>query len=260
MFCYIFKASFLPIYVIRHPFSDSAKKEASSDSLDEGNIHSEVPNGAKLSTSIVLAQENCNITCSLNEASVDLVDETSTHPDFSQSVQVGNGSPNHNTSPLYGVKLDFKLDISWTPSERVRLVEDISKNTQSSHTPKIGLEVKFTGDQTKEDASGSDWENLISDNTDDLLISEPATGSETSKSEEKDNGISLNSLPNASCFHNVPQVSFMDDDGDTGEKHGMSHPLKLLSSTCHDQGDFDDLNQKTEAELNDGVTLGCKVN
>lgn len=249
MFCYIFKASFLSIYVIRHPFSDSVKREASSDSLDEGNIHSEVSNGAALSTSIVLAQENCNITCSLNEASVDLVDETSTQPDFSQSVQVDNGSPNHNTSPFYGVKLDFKLDISWTPSERVKLVQDISENTQSSHTPKIGLE-------TKEDAFGSDWENLISDNTDDLLISEPATGSETSKSEEKDNGISL---PNASCFHNVSQASFMDGDGDAGEQHGMSHPLKLLSNTCHDQGDFDDLNQTIEAELNDGGTLGCKV-
>lgn len=250
MFCYIFKASFLPIYVIRHPFSDSVKHEASSDSLDEGNINSEVPNDTALSTSNVLPQENCNVTCSLNEASVDLVDEASTQPDISQ---VDNGSPNHNTSPLYGVKLDFKLDISWNPSERGKLVQDISENTQSSHTPKIGLE-------TKEDAFGSDWENLISDNTDDLLISEPATGSETSKSEERDNEISLISLPNASCFHNVSQDSFMDDDGDTCEQHGMSHPLKILSSACHDQGDFNDLNQKIKADLNDGVSLGCKVN
>lgn len=221
--------------------------------MDEGNIHSEVPNGASLSTSIVLAQENCNLTCSLNEASVDLVNETSTRPDFSQSMQVDNGSPNHNTSPLYGAKLDYKLDICWNPSERVKLVQDISENTRSSHSSKIGLE-------TKEDAFGSDWENLISDNTDDMLISEPATGSETSKSEEKDNGMSLNSLPNVSCFHNVSQASFMDDDGDASEQHGISHPLKLLSSTCQDQGDFDDLNQKIEAEHNDGVSLCCKVN
>lgn len=221
--------------------------------MDEGNIHSEVPNGAALSTSIVLAQENRNLTCSLNEASVDLVDETSTQPDFSQSVQVDNSSPNHNTLPLFGVKLDYKLGISWNPSEQAKLAQDISENKQSSHTSKIDLE-------TKEDAFESDWENLISDNTDDLLISEPATGSETSKPEEKDNGISLNSLPNASCFHNVSQASFIDDDGDTGEQHGMSRPIKLLSSTCHDQGDLDDLNQKIEAEHNDGVSLGCKVN
>lgn len=218
------------------------KQEASFDTLDESNIHSGVSNGVVLPTSIVLAQENCNITCSLNEASVDLVDESSTQPDFSQSVQVDNGSPDHNTSPFYGVKLDFKLDINFSPSERVKVVQDISDNTQNSHISKIGFEAKFPADQTKEDASGSDWENLISDNTDDLLMSDPATGSESSKSEEKGNGTSLNSQSNSSCLHNVLQDSFMDDDGEAGEQENL-----------------DDLNPKAEAELNDAVTLGCKV-
>ncbi|KAI0501215.1 hypothetical protein KFK09_016158 [Dendrobium nobile] len=243
-------------FFIRHPFPDSVKQDASSDGLDESNIHSGVSNGAVLSASIVLSQENCNITCSLNEASVDLADDSSTQPDFSQSVQVDNGSPNHNTSPFYGVKLDFKLDISCTPSERVKLVQDMSENTKNPHTTKIGLEVQFPADQMKEDASESDWDNLISDNTDDLLIFETATGSETSKSEEKDYGISLNSHPNASGLHNVSQDSFMDDDGETGEHDGMS-PTR--SSACQEHENFVDLNLKTEAELNNGVPLGCKT-
>ncbi|PKU76684.1 protein tesmin/TSO1-like CXC 3 [Dendrobium catenatum] len=243
-------------FFIRHPFPDSVKQDASSDGLDESNVHSGVSNGAVLSASIVLSQENCNITCSLNEASVDLADDSSTQPDFSQSVQVDNGSPNHNTSPFYGVKLDFKLDISCTPSERVKLVQNMSENTKNPHTTKIGLEVQFPADQMKEDASESDWDNLISDNTDDLLIFETATGSETSKSEEKDYGISLNSHPNASGLHNVSQDSFMDDDGETGEHDGMS-PTR--SSACQEHENFVDLNLKTEAELNNGVPLGCKV-
>ncbi|XP_020579697.1 protein tesmin/TSO1-like CXC 3 isoform X2 [Phalaenopsis equestris] len=247
-------------FLIRHPFPDSVKQEVSSNSLDENNLHSLVPNDAILSTSIVLAQENCNITCSLNEASVDLVDESSSQPDFSPSAQVDNGSPNHNTLPFYGVKLDFKQDISCSPSERVKFVQAASESTQNSYANNFGYEVKFPAVQMKEDASGSDWENLISDNTDDLFIFEPATGSEPSNSEEKDNKISLNLQPNASCLQNDPQVSFTDDDdGETRQGHGVSHMLNLFSTTCHEPENSDDLNQKTEAELCDGLTLGCKA-
>ncbi|KAH0469444.1 hypothetical protein IEQ34_001002 [Dendrobium chrysotoxum] len=65
----------VPSSTTRPPFSDSVKQDASSDRLYECNIHYGVSNGVVLFASIVLAQENCDITYSLNEAYVDLADE-----------------------------------------------------------------------------------------------------------------------------------------------------------------------------------------
>ncbi|KAH0463969.1 hypothetical protein IEQ34_006755 [Dendrobium chrysotoxum] len=48
----------------------------------------------------------------------------------------------------------------------------------------------------------------------------------------------------------------MDDDGKTDEQDGMSH---TQSSACQEHENFDNLNLKIEAELNNGVPLGCKV-
>ncbi|KAK8964376.1 hypothetical protein KSP40_PGU022134 [Platanthera guangdongensis] len=242
---------------IPNTFTDLVKQDASSDLLDECNIPPEVPIGVVLSTSSVLVDESSNITCSLNRAIVDPADENSTQPNFNESLDFENGCPNHNTAPFFGIE----LDVSCALSEQVQFVQDVPVDTKNSHSTEIGLEVKFSADQVKEEASGSDWENLISDNTDGLLFFDPTSDFETCKIQGKGNG----TQPNASfdiCLYSDSRDSFVDDDGGTDEQHVTGHTLNLLPNICQEQGNSNEQNQKTEADLDDcsslSSSLGCK--
>lgn len=248
-------------FFIRNSFPDLVKQDTSSDLLGEGNIPPEVPIGVALSTSRVLADESSNITCSLNRAIIDPADENSTKPNFNESLDFENGSPDHNTTPFFGIELDDTR----APSEQIQFVQDAPDDTENSHSSEIDLEVKFSADQLKEEASGSDWENLISDNTDGLFF-DPTSDSDTCKIQGKDNGTSLRTQPNASfdiCLHSDSRDSFVDDDGGTVEQHIMGHTLNLLPNICKEQGYSNEQNQKTEAELDDvsslSSSLGCKL-
>ncbi|KAK8956661.1 Protein tesmin/TSO1-like CXC 2 [Platanthera zijinensis] len=245
-------------FLIRNTFTDLVKQDTSSDLLDECNIPPEVPIGVVLSTSSVLVDESSNITCSLNRAIVDPADENSTQPNFNESLDFENGCPNHNTAPFFGIE----LDVSCALSEQVQFVQDVPVDTENSHSTEIGLEVKFSADQVKEEASGSDWENLISDNTDGLLFFDPTSDFETCKIQGKGNG----TQPNASfdiCLYSDSRDSFVDDDGGTDEQHVTGHTLNLLPNICQEQGNSNEQNQKTVADLDDcsslSSSLGCKL-
>ncbi|PKA66089.1 Protein tesmin/TSO1-like CXC 2 [Apostasia shenzhenica] len=245
-------------FLIRPSFPDSIK-QGSSDSFDESIVYPGVSNGATPSTCKALVQENSNITCSVNEATIDTPDGNSHQRDLSHVMQFDNGSPNHSTTPCYGIKLDFKLDFSCTP-ELVQFIQYGTENISNKLSNEIGLKMKVQEGQ-KDCASEYYLENLISVDADDLLNVDP-TEAETSKMEERDSSISLNTQTAASlglCPQNESHVSVVDCDGEADEQPGMGRSPKLLSGTCHNQVVACKQNQKTDSGGKSHVSSGCKV-
>jgi len=246
----------------RHPYSDSSKLEISSDNLDESNICPGISGGINPA----IPRENCNIVCSLNEATVDPPEECSTQPsNLSLPIQYDCSSPNHNTSPCYGVKIELKLENGQTPAKVPHDVRgDVEKRKLLSAT-EVELLNEHQVTENKADVATCDWENLISEDADDLLIFDSSADSESCKNQEEDNDTNL--LIHSSkavdvidpCPQNAAQYLPEGNSEEVIEEDGTDYTPQILSGTFQSQGVLNDPNQETGNGTGGCISLDGKV-
>uniref|UniRef100_A0A1D1Z8B6 Protein lin-54 n=1 Tax=Anthurium amnicola TaxID=1678845 RepID=A0A1D1Z8B6_9ARAE len=163
---------------IRYPILDLPAAEIPTDNGDDKNLTPGVSNLVKLSECVIDVQENCGVRCSLNEAPVDPPEEEcpSLPVKLPRSLEYYCGSPNHNTTPCCGTKVDFK---------RVRgcLVDFVhsDQDEQKDCADEIEIEGTHHHGESKDDVPGSDWENLIGDDSVNLFLFDSSIESEACK-------------------------------------------------------------------------------
>ncbi|KAG0468716.1 hypothetical protein HPP92_018044 [Vanilla planifolia] len=230
-------------FLVRQTFPVSVNQDTISDDINESILPAEVQSGVS-PTTIALAQENSNISCSLNEATIDPADESSTRPNLSPPKQFGNCTPNHSTSACYGDSLDFKLDNSCSSLELVRFVGDGLDNADNSLS--TDGNVMFIENKTKGGISGSDWENFVSVDADDVLLVDSVIGSGASKIQE--DGISVGDETKMECTHQVPSSAFQDEVILNEQDQRTENGVNGLSPGC-----------KAEFQQNRGVRRRCLI-
>lgn len=125
-----------------------------------------------------VARKDGNIICSLNEATVDPPEECSQPSNSSQPIQYDCASPDHNTTPCYGVKIEPKSDNGQTPVEMVNVVHDVAEKRKLLFATEIEPTKECQVTQDKDDIATCDWVNLISVDADDLLNFDSPTDSD----------------------------------------------------------------------------------
>ncbi|KAG6526808.1 hypothetical protein ZIOFF_016809 [Zingiber officinale] len=244
----------------RVPLTNSIKEDNASNNADESNLLLEVSDVARPSRFTTSAQENCMIACSLNEATVDPPDQCPNLPStFPQPTQYESGSPDHNLTPCYGIKMDDKLYVDNTSVE-LHLIQTSVEQRKILFAMGNDVQETHSFDLTKDEAFGCDWESLISDDGEGLLIFDSsmeleAQMGEAEKSMDDDGNIFASLLTNftenadclqkiqpdishGSCVHNVSN----DPSSSCTEGCNMDHETdcakKVLSDTCQDQVDI----------------------
>ncbi|URE38617.1 Tesmin TSO1-like CXC domain containing protein, partial [Musa troglodytarum] len=243
----------------RHPFTDYFKQENFSDNVGESSLCSEVSDAGRPSGFNSSSQENCTVTCSLNEATVDPPDGCPALPStFPRSTQYYSGSPDHNVKPCLGIKMDLKLDVGHTPVE-FHFVQNGVERRKVLFAMEDGVQENLPFELNKDKGVGRDWESLIPDDGQSLLIFDSSTESEAHKGvgeKAVDNdGHSVVSLlsnctenadhlqktkPDIShgpCVHNVNQDLSQNCSEVFEKEHETDHATKMLSDMCHDQVD-----------------------
>ncbi|XP_072952556.1 protein tesmin/TSO1-like CXC 2 isoform X1 [Typha angustifolia] len=167
----------------RNPYTELPEHAICPGDKDEDT------NAIRLSRCTSVPQETCSITCSLNEATVDPPDDPSTVScNLPQHMQFDAGSPNHNTTPHVGLKTDIKLDLGHAPIELLHLVQNGPDKRKSLFASEAVIPGDHQPDESKDEVVGCDWENLISDNADDLLIFDPLVEAEASRGLDEELG------------------------------------------------------------------------
>ncbi|URE38618.1 Tesmin TSO1-like CXC domain containing protein [Musa troglodytarum] len=246
-------------FLTRHPFTDYFKQENFSDNVGESSLCSEVSDAGRPSGFNSSSQENCTVTCSLNEATVDPPDGCPALPStFPRSTQYYSGSPDHNVKPCLGIKMDLKLDVGHTPVE-FHFVQNGVERRKVLFAMEDGVQENLPFELNKDKGVGRDWESLIPDDGQSLLIFDSSTESEAHKGvgeKAVDNdGHSVVSLlsnctenadhlqktkPDIShgpCVHNVNQDLSQNCSEVFEKEHETDHATKMLSDMCHDQVD-----------------------
>ncbi|XP_073108056.1 protein tesmin/TSO1-like CXC 2 isoform X2 [Elaeis guineensis] len=260
-------------FLIRNSFSDFSKHESSSDNVDESNLSTGVLNAVRLSRCTVIAQENCSIICSLNEATVDPPDECATLPgNLPQPEQYDPGSPNHNIAPCFGIKMDFKLDIGHAPLELVHFVQNGLERRKNLFVSETEFLENHPPEQNRDEMVGCEWENLISDDADSLLIFDSNNESEACKGPSEkledssklagDLDCSQKTQTNESsgrCVQTASQDPSVSCSKENGKQDETDHTPQILSDTCQSQVVLSDLIEKTANGTSDHIRLGHKV-
>ena len=245
----------------RHSYSDSPKLEISSDNLDESSLCPGISGGVNPTVS----RKNCNIICSLNEATVDPPEECPTQSgNLSQPIQYDCCSPNHNTTPCHGVKIELKLENGQTPVEVAHDVHDGVEKKKILFATEIELLNGHQVRENKEEVAVCDWENLISEDADDLLIFD-SSDSESCKNQEEDNDANLLTCSSKavdvidSYPQNANQCLSKGNNEEVIEEHGTDHTPQILSGTFQSQVVSSDSNQETGNGTGGCISVDCKV-
>nr|XP_010923540.1 protein tesmin/TSO1-like CXC 3 [Elaeis guineensis] len=267
-------------FLIRNSLSEFSKDESSSDNVNESNLCTGVQNAVSLSRCTVIAQENCSVICSLNEATVDPPDECSILPsNLPQSEQHDSGSPDHNTAPWYDIKMDVTLDIDRAPVELVHFVQNGLDKRKSLLASESEFLENYPLEQNKDEAVGCDWVNLISDNADVPLIFDSNNESEVcrgpieelgdSSKPAQDLDNSQKTQPDESfgpCVQNAAQDPPVNHSAENGKEDETAHTLQILSGTCQNQvllsnGTSDQIQSghKVESQQQRGIRRRCLV-
>ncbi|KAJ6817008.1 protein tesmin/TSO1-like CXC 2 [Iris pallida] len=267
-------------FLIRQPSPDSSKFETSSESVVENNLCTGLSNVTKLFSYSAVAQEKSSVTCLLNEATVDPPDECLTQPSNLAQSQYDCGSPNHNMTPSYGIKVDPKINTDHALDELVPFVPDGVERRKILFATEIELQEKHQQEGSEQDVAECDWEDLISNDADEMLIFDSPIESETCKDqdenlEDKANTLSSsisqltdvvdipqNKSPEVSydlCLKNATEDPIVDNSGDVGEQHGVDCTPQIFSGTSQKQAVLSDQTQKIGKGNNTCTSFVCKV-
>lgn len=162
-------------FVFRYPALDSSAPDFSSEDGDDKSLSCVIPNLLKLSECVIDEKASFKTKCLLNEATVDPPEECqnlTSH--LSRSLEYDCGSPNHNTAPCYGSQ--NKVDLKRVRVSLVDFACDVQEAVESSANDIEGGDIHCQG-HIKEEVSGCDWENLITDGSVNLFVFDPSTES-----------------------------------------------------------------------------------
>lgn len=134
------------------------------ENVGESSLCSEVSDVVRPSRFTATTQDNCNITCSFNEAAIDPPEHCPILPStLPQSSQYDSGSPDHNT------KMKFELDLGHAPAELVPFVQNDIDRRKILFTMEAGVQENHPLELNKDEVEGVQ-ENLIFDDAEDMLI------------------------------------------------------------------------------------------
>ncbi|KAG6484270.1 hypothetical protein ZIOFF_061065 [Zingiber officinale] len=241
----------------RVPSTNSLKEENSSDNVSESNLSSEVSDVVRPSRFTTSVQENYVITCSLNEATVDPPDQCpSLAGTFPQSNQYHSCSPDHNTTPSYGIQMDDKLFIDNTSID-LHFIQTGVERRKILFATEIGVQETHPLELTKNEELGCDWESLISDDGEGLFIFDSSTELEAQiveaeKAMDNDGSIFVPLMTNCtenvdclqktqpdsshgSCVHNVNNDPSPSCTEGCNIDHEADGPKNVTSGICQDQ-------------------------
>ncbi|XP_020273689.1 protein tesmin/TSO1-like CXC 2 [Asparagus officinalis] len=249
----------------RYPCSGSSKLGSSAENLDQNNLYT----GTSDYINLAVAREKCNTICSLNEANVDPPEQCTTRPnDVPQAaIQYDRDSPKHNTVAGCGVKTEVKLDNGEALVELAHVAHDGVEKRKVLFATEIELRDEHQSTQDEEEVAACDWENLISVDTNDLLVFDSSTDSEACKDQEEDFGDDdatlMSSLKPVDSvdpyFRNAVQYPQEGNDEHAIEEHGTDHTPQILSGTFQNQVLLSDEDHETEKETGNCISADCKV-
>ncbi|CAL9090038.1 unnamed protein product [Musa acuminata var. zebrina] len=146
------------------PSTDLSRREEFLENVGESSLCSEVSDVVRPSRFTATTQDNCNITCSFNEAAIDPPEHCPILPStLPQSSQYDSGSPDHNT------KMKFELDLGHAPAELVPFVQNDIDRRKILFTMEAGVQENHPLELNKDEVEGVQ-ENLIFDDAEDMLI------------------------------------------------------------------------------------------
>ncbi|KAK1271794.1 Protein tesmin/TSO1-like CXC 2 [Acorus gramineus] len=204
---------------------------------------------------------------------------------LTETLRYESGSPDHNTLPLYDVKMESRMDLGDIPLSSARFIGDVSNGSHGL----LSSEIRSHGISELELSNGQgnhcDWDNRISDASD-LLIFDSSTGSEACRVQDQ-NLVDQN----AECFASLPLIlsesqenvdessqktqpcgstlSLVENtiknpptnhDKEPGEPDRMDQLAHVLSSVCqdNDEGIVDATGELVDEAMN-STTVDDKV-
>ncbi|KAM0943541.1 putative CRC domain-containing protein TSO1 [Dioscorea sansibarensis] len=259
------------IFVIIDSISDLPKHEISSDNAGGNN-----PRGG---TSNVVKPSLSAGTCSHSEAAVDnSVECSNSSCDLPQPLPYDCHSPHHNATPCPVIKSELNSVLDHTPDELVEYDEDCLGKTEIL----FATETELQDEQTEAEVANHNWDNLISNDADNLMIFDSSAELEACegpgekfhhdgedakpfipsyiqmnvvglKKTESDASI----VPYNCEAKNVPRIVQSEgvrDQGVTG------HRSRVFSENCENQAITSDRNQEMGHGSTSGISIACKVN
>ncbi|KAL6008064.1 hypothetical protein ACLOJK_033570 [Asimina triloba] len=223
-------------------------------------------------------QERCDIGTSVEEFNVDPFHKRLKAIKTPRILQYDCGSPKGNaTASFSGIKTDVKMEMSVAPASLLQLVQDglqeMTKHVQQNEAELLGT---CQDEQSKEEVSGYDWENLISDATDQALVFESATDqleafrrpdkkvdhdddnfASRASSFLRDKNENLSTVQSVGGLSSSYQLHLQDTEihsEEAKEQNETDHTPQLLPSTFQNKEEAGDLANKS----GDSIPCGLK--
>ncbi|KAK1311151.1 Protein tesmin/TSO1-like CXC 2 [Acorus calamus] len=204
---------------------------------------------------------------------------------LTETLRYESGSPDHNTLPLYDVKMESRIDLGGIPLSSSRFIGDVSNGSHGLLSSEIQSHGISDLELSKGQGNHCDWDNRISDASE-LLIFDSSTGSEAcrvqdqnlvtqnaeyfaslplilSESQENIDESSQKTQPCGSTLalvENTINNPPTNHDKETGELDRMDQLTHVLSSVCqdNDEGIVDATGQLVDEAMN-STTVDDKV-
>ncbi|KAJ4969585.1 hypothetical protein NE237_016286 [Protea cynaroides] len=154
-------------FLRRHHLSDLPKPDF-SDNGNEGNTSIGVLDSVQL-PDCPAQQKIFDPGSSIREVTAPSHESPNLAIELPRNLKYDCGSPDSNSTPSHGIKMESLPEIIATPASLVHFVQEVSEERQHSFESKLEIQGICQVDESKDEGTGCDWENLISDATD-LLI------------------------------------------------------------------------------------------
>lgn len=261
----------------RHQYPDSSKPQFSSDDGEEDKTSTGVTSTVGRSTCCSPGdQENCEIGISIEEFNVEPPNERSKLSlKLPQSLQYVDCDKFSDATPRFAIKMEMVQ----ASASLVKHSEEKPEERSVSMDTEPELQGECQLDQTKEVDSGCDWENLISDACDDVLIFNSSNESEAcDTNDHKTVDLDATSFAllshvhhdNSDSIHNTQPLGSMNNNLNQdptihpGEIENMEqketdHTPQLLPCVYQNNQEIGDLSEKMDDKAGDCISFGSKV-
>ncbi|XP_068635141.1 protein tesmin/TSO1-like CXC 2 [Aristolochia californica] len=207
-------------FLRRNNLLDLSKAVFSADDGDEEKTCTGLPGVVQLSDCSSEVQEKCDMPGPMEEANVDPCsgDRIELAVKLSRTLKYDCVSPNSKDTLHHAVKTDTDIEFADTPGLFAHFVRGSSQERQSAFETDVNLQEVCQFEQAKDEGSGCDWENLISEAADLLIFDASATLQNQTLGEQE-------------------TVNFSAHDAEL-HAEGLDGPLKRLTKQHHDSSNL----------------------
>ncbi|XP_042515007.1 CRC domain-containing protein TSO1-like isoform X2 [Macadamia integrifolia] len=260
-------------FVRRQHLSDLSKPDFSGNE-NEGNTSVGVLDSVQL-PDCSAPQESFDPGSSIKE----VTESSNLAIELPRNMKYDCGSPDCLPLPSDGIKMDPLPEITTTPASLVRFVHEVSEERQHSFESKLEIQETCQVDQNRDEGTECDWENLISDAADLLVLdSSIDTGAPNRQNLElvhHETGSFASSVSNLpECNTDILQKTRPVGPVDSCEKHELedhvSHPeevrkqkemdniLQVSSSTFSSEQVISGPSEKIDEKVESCISVGDK--